>query len=164
MRIFAWSRSDASVGLSPTASRSGPALASASRTGSAKACSSPSGTWPICPTRRASASVAVGEPRRAKRSCGRCGQIVKAATSDMAPPSSTPGTRDSRAPIGAGSALATRKNSSTPFAPVATLRPIAVDSETHSATTNNNPAAAKVSADTMVPSATSTAAITVAST
>ena len=82
----------------------------------------------------------------------------------MPPPSSTPGTRDSTALIGAGTAQATRKNSSTPFAPVATLRPITVDSETHSATTNRSPAAANVCSDTAVPSATSAAAITVAST
>ena len=82
----------------------------------------------------------------------------------MPPPSSTPATRDSRAPIGAGTAQATRKNSSTPFAPVATLRPITVDSETQSATTNSSPAAANVCSETTVPSATSPAAITVAST
>ena len=99
-----------------------------------------------------------------RRSCGRCGQIVKAATSETAPPINTPGTRDSRAPTGAGTAQETRKNNSTPFAPVATLRPIAVDSERQSATTKSRPAAANVSSDTTVPRATSAAPITVAST
>ena len=65
---------------------------------------------------------------------------------------------------GDGTAHATRKKSSTPFAPVATLRPIAVDSETHSATTNNSPAAAYVSSETSVPSATNAAPSAVATT
>ena len=82
----------------------------------------------------------------------------------MPQPRSTPATRESRASSGAGTAQATRKNRSTPFAPVATLRPITVDSETHRATTNSSPAAAKVCSDTAVPSATSAAAIKVAST
>jgi hypothetical protein len=42
----------------------------------------------------------------------------------MTPPSNTPATRASTELIGAGTAQATRKNSSTPFPPVATLRPI----------------------------------------
>jgi hypothetical protein len=82
----------------------------------------------------------------------------------MPPPRSTPATRESRASSGAGTAQATRKKSRTPFAPVATLRPTAVDSETHSATTNSSPAAAKVYSDTAVSSATSAPASTVANT
>ena len=70
--------------LGPTRWRARRARAGASESG----CSS-CGGWPNCPMRFASASAASASAAR-RRSRGRCGQIVKAATSEMPPPSSTP--------------------------------------------------------------------------